>query len=219
MLSPCVTIPEAAGTPPGPPIFSAGQAVSPREGDKVHTRTSAHTHTHGKHLFSIFQDRLLIFFLFAKKMQAKEKSKKKKTKTQGFSIEGTSLLQYEDINWIESDPPCSGQPSPLVVAGAAAGWDGRELRGHLGTLPPVQEQRGERGEQEGPGRRKEKEGGFSSRDAPLCDSPFPNSPFLLLSCDHCSCGGIGVWSLGFGFASPTHIVLSSLFFVFFFLNI
>jgi len=60
------------------------------------------------------------FFSFLQK-KCKQKRKKKTTKNPRFSIEGTSLLQYEDINWIESDPPCSGQRSPLVVAGVAPG--------------------------------------------------------------------------------------------------
>lgn len=36
------------------------------------------------------------------------------------------------------------------------------------------------------GQKKKKEGGFSGQDAPSRASPFPNSPFLLLSFDHCS---------------------------------
>lgn len=36
------------------------------------------------------------------------------------------------------------------------------------------------------GQKKKKEGGSSGQDAPSHASPFPNSPFLLLSFDHCS---------------------------------
>lgn len=131
-------VPRAAGSAL---VFSHGQAVSPRRVDNIHRRMSARTHTQTGTPLSIFQDGefvvfLILFFPFCKKMQAKEKKKTKQKQNPRFSIEGTSLLQYEDIKWIESDPPCSGQRSPLVVAGAAPGWDGRELRRHLRTLPP-----------------------------------------------------------------------------------
>lgn len=85
--------------------------------------------------FFFFCTFFFFFFPFCKKMQAKEK------KPKVFSIEGTSLLQYEDINWIASDPPCSGQRSPLVVGRATPGHHGQRLR----RLPPGHEQRRARG--------------------------------------------------------------------------
>lgn len=74
-------------------------------------------------------------------------------------------------------------------SGTRVGWQGAaETSEDTSTQSVSRDESGV--SQEGRGReegqKKNKEGGFSRQDAPSRASPFPNSPFLLLSFDHCS---------------------------------
>lgn len=69
------------------------------------------------------------------------------------------------------------------------GWQGAAETSEDTSTQSVSRE-GSRVSREGRGReggqKKKKEGVFSGQDAPSRASPFPNSPFLLLSFDHCS---------------------------------
>lgn len=74
-------------------------------------------------------------------------------------------------------------------SGTRVGWQGAEETSEDTSTQSVSREgsgvsREGRGREEG--QKKKKEGGFSGQDAPSRASPFPNSPFLLLSFDHCS---------------------------------
>lgn len=74
-------------------------------------------------------------------------------------------------------------------SGTRVGWQGAAETSEDTSTQSVS-RKGSRVSQEGPGReegqKKKKEGVSSGQDAPSHASPFPNSPFLLLSFDHCS---------------------------------